>query len=219
MGGAQSSELDARSDKYSEEEFDAEAGRCIQGQTREDLMRLQDPAYCNETLRAVAKRLGAVAWPAEFSFKGRIFNPNERSFALMARYYVQVAQMFAAGVRASLPPQAALAPFEPLGNYAAVLTAVAEARESPGIDPLALAGTYGARLAQHKRLLEKHPICVEFPQMGEMPRTMLHIKEEIEKIKTLALHLNTEIQYRAEVLEARLRFDLLSQQIDFLENL
>lgn len=182
-------------------------------------MRLQDPAYCNETLRAVAKRLGAVAWPAEFSFKGRIFNPNERSFALMARYYVQVAQMFAAGVRASLPPQAALAPFEPLGNYAAVLTAVAEARESPGIDPLALAGTYGARLAQHKRLLEKHPICVEFPQMGEMPRTMLHIKEEIEKIKTLALHLNTEIQYRAEVLEARLRFDLLSQQIDFLENL
>ncbi len=217
MGGAQSSELDA--EEYDAEELDAEAARCIQEQTREDLMKLQDPEYCNETLRAVAKRLGAVKWPAEFSFKGRIFNPNERSFALMARYYVQVAQMFAAGVRASLPPQAALAPFEPLAHYSAVLQAVAEARESPGIDPLALAGTYGARLAQHRRLLEEHPICVEFPPMGEMPRTMLHIKEEIEKIKALAFEINTEIEHRAEVLEARLRFDLLSQQIDFLENL
>ena len=216
MGGAQSSELDA--EEYDAEELDAEAARCIQEQTREDLMKLQDPEYCNETLRAVAKRLGAVKWPAEFSFKGRIFNPNERSFALMARYYVQVAQMFAAGVRASLPPQAALAPFEPLAHYSAVLQAVAEARESPGIDPLALAGTYGARLAQHRRLLEEHPICVEFPPMGEMPRTMLHIKEEIEKIKALAFEINTEIEHRAEVLEARLRFDLLSQQIDFLEN-
>jgi hypothetical protein len=55
--------------------------------------------------------------------------------------------------------------------------------------------------------------------MGEMPRTMLHIKEEIEKIKALAFEINTEIEHRAEVLEARLRFDLLSQQIDFLENL
>ena len=213
MGGAQSKELDG------EEELDAEAARQIQAQTKEDLMKLRDPEHCNEVMRVVATQLGAVAWPAEFSFKGRIFNPNERSFALMARYYVQVAQMYGAGVRASLPPEAALAPFEPLGNYSCVLAAVAEARESPGIDPLALAGTYGARLAEHKRLLENHPICVDFPQLGEMPRTMLHIKEETEKIKALALDLNTEIQHRAEVLEARLRFDLLSQQIDFLENL
>ena len=223
MGGAHSTE----------EALDREAEKYIREQTREDLMSLQSAEYCNEVLGVVSDILRAVEWPPVFSFKGRVFEPGDRAFATMARYYIQVAQMFAAGVRASLPPPLNLRPYfdtvydpvkgyaasaESLANYKRVLAAVAEGCEKPGIDALALAGTYGARVAQRKRLVERVRVRVQFPQMGELARTMAEIKEELKRVEAQTLEINQEIKHRAEVLEARLHYDLLAQRIEILEN-
>lgn len=221
MGGAQS-----------EEALDREAEKYIREQTREDLMALQSAEYCNEVLGVVSDLLRAVEWQV-FSFKGRTLEPD-RAYATMARYYVQVAQMFAAGVRASLPPPLNLRPYfdtvyDPekgysasaasLANYRRVLAAVAAGCEKPGIDALALAGTYGERVAQRNRLVERVRVRVQFPQMGELARTMAEIKEELKRVEAQTLEINQEIKQRAEVLEARLHYDLLVQRIEILENL
>lgn len=213
---------------YSEEALDAEAEKYITEQTREDLMMLQTPDYCNDVLDVVSEILRAVEWPSVFSFKGRIMEPDDRALATMARYYIQVAQMFSAGVRAS-QPELDLRPYfdtvytekgytasaASLAAYRRILAA--EACEMPGIDPLALASTYKERVAQRKKWVDRVCVRVQFPQMGELARTMADIKEELKRLETLEI--NKEIKYRAEVLEARLRFDLLTQRIEFLENL
>lgn len=221
MGGVQS-----------EEALDREAEKYIREQTREDLMSLQNAEYCNEVLGVVSDILRAVEWRV-FSFKGRTLEPD-RAYGAMARYYIQVAQMFAAGVRASLPPPLNLRPYfdtvyDPekgytasaasLANYKRVLAAVAAGCEKPGIDALALAGTYGERVAQRNRLVERVRGRVQFPQMGELARTMAEIKEELKRVEAQTLEINQEIKHRAEVLEARLHYDLLNQRIEILENL
>jgi len=213
---------------FSEEALDAEAEKYITEQTREDLMLLQSPEYCNDVLDVVSEILRAVEWPPVFSFKGRTMEPDDRALATMARYYIQVAQMFAAGVRAS-QPELDLRPYfdtvyDPEKGYTASAASLAayrrimaaEACEMPGIDPVALSSTYKERVAQRKKWVDR--VCVrQFPQMGELARTMADIKEELKRLENLEI--NKEIKYRAEILEARLRFDLLTQRIEFLENL
>ena len=214
---------------YSEEALDAEAEKYITEQTREDLMLLRSPEYCNDVLDVVSEILRAVEWPSVFSFKGRAMEPDDRTLATMARYYIQVAQMFGAGVRASLPELDLRHYFDtvydPEKGYTASAASLAayhrilaaEACEMPGIDPLALASTYKERVAQRKKWVDRVCGRVQFPQMGELARTMVDIKEELKRLENLEI--NKEIKYRAEVLEARLQFDLLTQRIEFLENL
>jgi hypothetical protein len=191
---------------YSEEELDLEASRYIEEQTREDLDQLQKIDYCNELLLAVAKMLEAVAWPPQFDFKGRVFLPNERTFKVLARYYVQVAQMFGATVRASLPR-----------SEITHSCRFIELRE--GCAPEDLEFNYQVRLKQREELVSDFNLSVDFPQIGELERTASELKEKLKELAVRVAPLDLEIKNRAEVLEARLHFDFLCARIENLEQI
>ena len=191
---------------YSEEALDLEATRFIEEQTREDLDQLQKIDYCNELLFIVADILEAVAWPPQFDFKGRVFVPNERTFKVLARYYVQVAQMFGAAVRASLPRSELIHPCRFI-----------DLRE--GCTPEDLQFNYQVRLKQREEMVEDCKFVVDFPQIGELERTASELKDKLKELAVRVSPLNLEIHRRAEVLEARLHFDFLCARIENLEQI
>lgn len=236
-----------------EEALDLVAADYIEGQTRADLDLLQSPEYCNELLGVVADLLEAVAWPPEFDFKGRIFNPTKRTFLVLAKYYIKVAQMFGATVRCRFArPLVCVRPlfdtvFDPaaqtysappagLAAYRDVVSAISMALDGPavaseaevkvvasdhspfdGCTPLRLAYNYGAVLGRRQALVGEFNIG--FPQIGDLERTMADIKEEIQRTAARTKQIDEELQYREEVFVERLRFDLISQRIEYLENL
>ena len=212
-----------------EKALDDDARRYIEEQTRDDLALLQKLEYCNELLGVLSDLFEAVAWPHEFDFKGRVFNPNKRTFLVLAKYYVQVAQMFAAGL--DLPPvlkvrhlfdsafdpaaQAYYAPPEALEMHAAVVRAMALDAPLDASGCVALARNYG--LAVQARVAVKFK--VGFPQIGDFERYMSDIKEKRKAAAEKNRAADLEIQHRGEVFVAWLYFDLLSKKIEYLENL
>jgi hypothetical protein len=189
---------------YSEDKLDLEATRYIEEQTKEDLEQLQKIDYCNELLLAVADILEAVAWPPQFDFKGRVFTPNERTFKILARYYVQVAQMFGAATRAGLPR-----------SEITDSCRLVDLREGCALEDLQ--HNYQVRLKQREELVEDCHLRVEFPQFGELERSASELKDKLKELAGRVAPLDLEIQHRAEVVAARLHFDFLCARIEHLE--
>jgi hypothetical protein len=191
---------------YSEEELDLEATRYIEEQTKGDLELLQKIEYCNELLVAVADILEAVAWPPQFDFKGRVFVPNQRTFKVLARYYVQVAQMFGAATRAGLPR-----------SDITESCRLVEVRE--GCAPEDLEFNYQVRLKQREEMVEDCNLRVGMPQIGDLERCASELKDKLKELTERVAPLDLEIQHRAEVLAARIHFDFLCARIEHLEQI